>query len=76
MDLLLVAAAVIISWLVFTWFVRVAKTTAKTAFLIAALVLLLQITVGIGPEQIFQKILEFPDFIKSLFQNGSNPPNL
>jgi uncharacterized membrane protein (DUF106 family) len=48
MNLILMIAAIVVSILVFTWLIKVIQTTVKTAFMIAAIVLLLQF-LGIGP---------------------------
>lgn len=48
---ILIAGAVIIAFLVFTFLIRLLKTTLKTAFLVAAVVLLLMFF-GIGPGQV------------------------
>ena len=66
MNIILFAAAALISWIVFTWLLRVVKTTLKTAFLVAAIVMVLQLTLGIGPGQVWQQITELPQIIQSL----------
>lgn len=71
MNPILLIAALIVSWLVFTWLLKVAKTTLKTAVLIAAIVLGLQVVLGIGPDQVWQAIADIPQMIQSLFSNKS-----
>ncbi|NJM65984.1 MAG: hypothetical protein HC851_10105 [Acaryochloris sp. RU_4_1] len=71
MNPILLIAAILISWLVFTWLLRVAKTTLKTAFLIAAVVLGLQLILGIGPDQVWQTIKELPQLIQNLVSGQS-----
>ncbi len=71
MNLILLIAAVIISWLIFTWLLKVVKTTVKTALLIAAIALILQLTVGIGPEQIWQQIQALPALLQELLPGAS-----
>lgn len=72
MNPILLIAAVIVAWLVFTWLVRVAKTTLNTALLIALIVLGLQVVVGIGPDQVLQTILDLPQIIQDIFNSQSN----
>jgi len=56
MNIVLLIAALIVTFLVFTWLVKVVKATIGTAIAIAALVLVLQLVFGIGPTQIWQPI--------------------
>lgn len=71
MNPILLVAAILVSWLVFTWLLRVVKTTLKTAFLIAIIVLGLQVIVGIGPDQVLQAILDLPQIVQDWFNNQS-----
>ncbi|KOP25441.1 hypothetical protein AMR41_15965 [Hapalosiphon sp. MRB220] len=52
--------ALIFAWLIFTILIKVVKTTVKTAFVIAAIVVLLQIGYGIGPQEIWNYIVQIP----------------
>lgn len=70
MNLILVIAALVVSWLVFTWFWKVMKTTIGTALLVAAIVLGLQLLFGIGPNQLMQQIGQLPQMIFNLFKGG------
>lgn len=49
--IILMAGAAIIAFLVFTFLIRLVKTTLTTAFFVAAVMLLLMF-LGIGPEQV------------------------
>jgi len=51
-PILAVAGACVIAFLVFTTLIKLVRTTLKTAFLLAA-VLLLLFFVGIGPDQVW-----------------------
>lgn len=62
-ELIVLIAALIVTFLVFTWLIKVAKATIQTALTIALLVLILQIVFGIGPNQVWQKIIELPQII-------------
>jgi hypothetical protein len=62
-DLILLIAALIISWLVFTWLVKIVKLTVGTALTIAGIVLVLQLLFGVNPNQLWQQILNLPQII-------------
>ncbi|MEM7555504.1 MAG: hypothetical protein AAF378_15675 [Cyanobacteria bacterium P01_A01_bin.84] len=50
---------IIIAWLVFTFLVKVVRTTVSTAFVIAAIIVLLKFGFDITPFDIWNKVLEF-----------------
>jgi len=62
-ELIVLIAALIVTFLVFTWLIKVVKATVQTAITIALLVLILQLVFGIGPSQLWQKIIELPQLI-------------
>jgi phosphoglycerol transferase MdoB-like AlkP superfamily enzyme len=62
-DLILLIAALIISWLIFTWLVKIVKLTVGTALTIAGIVLVLQLLFGVNPNQLWQQILNLPQII-------------
>jgi hypothetical protein len=68
-ELVILIAAGVVSWLVFTWLLRVVKTTLKTAFLVAAIVMVLQVTLGVGPNRLWQVVTELPQQLGQLFNN-------
>ncbi|AKG22814.1 hypothetical protein [Calothrix sp. 336/3] len=49
----------IIAWIVFTILVKIVKTTVKTAFIAVAVIVLLQISYGVTPVDIWNKIVQF-----------------
>jgi len=55
-EILVEVGAVVVSVLVFMWMLRVVKATLKTALLVAAILLGLQIFFGIGPGSILETI--------------------
>jgi ABC-type multidrug transport system permease subunit len=71
MNLLLLIAALVISVLVFTWLIKVVKATITTAILIAILVLALQLVFGIGPDQVWNQVVQIPRFLWELV-TGNN----
>ncbi len=56
MNIILLIAALVVSFLIFTWLIKVVKATVGTAVVIALIVLAVQIFFGIGPEQLWQQI--------------------
>lgn len=70
MNFVLLIAAIVVSVLVFTWVLRVVKTTLTTAITIAAIVLLLQLVFGIGPEQLWQQVSQVPQLLWQLITGG------
>lgn len=59
-DLLILIAALIVSWLIFTALIKVLKTTVSTAISIAAIVLVLQLAFGVNPQDLWQQITQLP----------------
>ncbi|PPS46079.1 hypothetical protein B1A85_01010 [Chroococcidiopsis sp. TS-821] len=65
-DLIILIAALIVAWLVFTALIRVVKTTLSTALTIAAIVLILQIGFGVQPQQLWQQLVQLPQIIREV----------
>ncbi|MEM8778999.1 MAG: hypothetical protein AAGF26_09030, partial [Cyanobacteria bacterium P01_G01_bin.49] len=59
-NLILLIAALLVSWLVFRWLLTVVKASAGTALAIAAIVLLLQLKFGISPQELWTEITNLP----------------
>ncbi|MEB3232512.1 MAG: hypothetical protein VKJ64_15995 [Leptolyngbyaceae bacterium] len=70
MNWIILIAALVISFLIFTWLIRVVKATVTTAFTIALLVLLLQLFFGIGPQDIWQEVTTL---WQQMTQQGTTP---
>ena len=68
-DLIIAIASIVIIWLLFTWSIKVLKVSIKTALIVGAIILILQISFGIRSEDIWQKITEI---IQSVEQYVSN----
>ena len=62
-ELIVLIAALIVSWLVFAALINVVKTTVKTAIAITAIVLVLQLVFGIAPQALWQQIVQLPQII-------------
>ncbi|MGF1522119.1 MAG: hypothetical protein ACFBSF_07355 [Leptolyngbyaceae cyanobacterium] len=56
MEILILVGAILISFLVFTWLLKVVRATLKTAILVALTLLVLQLIFGIGPTAIWEQI--------------------
>jgi len=56
MNLILFIAALVVSFLVFAFLVRVLKAAIGTAIAVAVVILLLQLAFGIAPAQLWQEI--------------------
>jgi hypothetical protein len=62
-EIVLVLGAVLVSFLVFTWMLKVVRATVKTALVVAGVLLGLQIFFGIGPANIWDQISQWlPSF--------------
>lgn len=68
-NLILLIAALLVSWLVFRWLFTVIKSSATTAISIAVIVLLLQIGFGIGPQKLWNEIINIPQTFQQLFKH-------
>ncbi len=60
-------AALLVSWFVFTGLVRLLKVAVGTAIKIAAVLFIIQIFFGIGPETIWERLMQFSS---QIFQTG------
>jgi predicted PurR-regulated permease PerM len=66
MDLIILIAALIVAWLIFTWLVKVLKASIGTALAIAAVILILQIAFGVNPQQLWQQVNNLPQTLQQL----------
>lgn len=70
METAIVIGAIVVSFLVFLWLIRVVKATLKTAVIVAIVLLALQVVFGIGPSAILEQIQSWlPSF--GFDQSGS-----
>ncbi|XTZ11144.1 MAG: hypothetical protein ACQZ3N_04720 [cyanobacterium endosymbiont of Rhopalodia yunnanensis] len=65
-NLIVLVASLLITWLVFNWTTKVLKASITTAFMIIVIVMALQITLGISPQQLWNQILSLPKIIREL----------
>jgi hypothetical protein len=69
-ELIILIAAIVVSWLVFTALIKIVKTTATTAIAIAGIILVLQLVFGIGYQDLWQQITQLPQIVWN-FVTGS-----
>ncbi len=76
-QIILLIAALVVSWLVFTLLINIVQTTVKTAITIAAIVLVLQLVFGIGPQVLLDQITMLPQTVWTFIQEqlGENQSN-
>ncbi len=68
-ELITVIAGVIITWLIFTWFIKVFQASLKTALTIAIVLFCLQMFFGIRYQQVWQ---EFSKLVEELLMKLLN----
>ncbi|MGE5657059.1 MAG: hypothetical protein ACM37W_10615 [Actinomycetota bacterium] len=66
LELIILLAAILVSWLIFNWAIKVLKASISTAITIAVIVLVLQLMFGIGPNELFQHIIHLPQTLWQL----------
>ncbi|MDJ0690643.1 MAG: hypothetical protein QNJ41_19305 [Xenococcaceae cyanobacterium MO_188.B32] len=66
-DLIVIIAAIIVAWLLFTWSIKVLKASISTALSIAIIALILQLFLGIGFEEVWQKLVQFSQTVGQFF---------
>ncbi|MEL6787867.1 MAG: hypothetical protein AAFO76_10745 [Cyanobacteria bacterium J06607_15] len=72
LEIIIPIATVVILLLLFTWLVKVLQSTIKTALVIVAILVLLQIAFGINSEQIIQQVIQSVEQIKDLAMDQLN----
>ena len=56
LELITIAAGIVITWLLFTALIKILKTSIKTALAIAVILFLIQIIFGISYKQVWQEL--------------------
>ncbi|MGF1491495.1 MAG: hypothetical protein ACFBSC_03375 [Microcoleaceae cyanobacterium] len=69
LELIIFLAALLVSWLVFTWFIQVLKASISTALAVAAIILVLQLWFGIGPQEFIEIVLAIRRKLLELLPN-------
>lgn len=67
-NLILLIAALLVSWLLFRWLFTVIKSTATTALTIAVVILLLQFALGISYQELFNEIINLPQTLQDFLE--------
>ena len=62
-ELIILIAALVVSWLIFTALIKVVKTTVTTALAIAGIILILQLVFGIGYQDLWHQITQLPQLL-------------
>ena len=62
-DLIIWIGALIVAGLVLTWLLKVVKATIITAISVAIIILILQLAFGIGPDRLWQQIVQIPQIV-------------
>jgi ACR3 family arsenite efflux pump ArsB len=65
-EMIAIAAGILLTWLIFTWLVKVLKASISTALTIAFILFVLQFFFGIHYQQIWQNVTQFIQQILSL----------
>ena len=59
MNIIVVLGSILVAFLVFTWLLKVVKATVKTAFLVAAVLLVLLLVFGISPSAVWEQLQDW-----------------
>ncbi len=66
-QIIIILAAILVAWLIFTGLIKIIKTSVGTALKIALIILVLQIAFGINSQQLWQAIIQIPQTLQELF---------
>jgi type IV secretory pathway TrbL component len=55
-EILIVLAAILIVFVIFSWLFRLVKTTVKAILLVGFIIIALYVVFGIGPEALWDQI--------------------
>jgi type IV secretory pathway TrbL component len=58
-ELLILGAAILIVFVIFSWLLKLVKTTVKTILLVGFVVLALYLVFGIGPATIWEQLKDW-----------------
>ncbi|MGB7443692.1 MAG: hypothetical protein WA919_21730 [Coleofasciculaceae cyanobacterium] len=67
-EVVVIIAAVILSFLLFRWLIKVVKATVPKAIAIAVIFLVLQLMFGIGPSELWQQLNQI---VQNVFQTNN-----
>jgi glucan phosphoethanolaminetransferase (alkaline phosphatase superfamily) len=69
-NTILLIAAIAVSFLLFSWLLKVIRFTLGPLLLIAAIVLVLKFAFGISPNQLWYEVKEIPQMILQVAKEG------
>ncbi len=69
MKVILLVAAIVVAFPVFTWLIKIVRMTIGTALSIAVIVLIL-LAFGIGPAQLWQELTQLVQSVWRLVTGG------
>ena len=72
LEIIIPIAAAVILMLLFTWLVKVLQSTIKTALVIVAILILLQIALGINSNQIIEQVIQLIEQIRDFILDKLN----
>ena len=58
-EIIALAVGIIITWLIFAWVIKVLRASISTALIIMLILFVLQISLGITYQQIWQNLNQF-----------------
>ena len=67
LQVIILVASLVITWLIFTWLIDIFKVSLKTAVSVMIILLILQFSLGISSQEIWQQIINLPQTIQQLF---------
>ncbi len=70
LEIIIPIAAVIILLLLFTWLIKIFKSTIKTVLIILAILLLLQVAFGVDSQEIIQEMMQIVTRLQQLILGG------
>jgi hypothetical protein len=69
-NTILLIAAIAVSFLLFSWLLKVIRFTLGPLLMIAAIVLVLKFAFGISPNQLWYEVKEIPQMILQVAKEG------
>jgi hypothetical protein len=69
-NTILLIAAIAVSFLLFSWLLKVIRFTLAPLLMIAAIVLVLKFAFGISPNQLWYEVKEIPQMLLQVAKEG------
>ncbi len=71
-NLILLIAALLVSFLIFRWLFTIIKSTIINLAIIALIIVLLQSVFGISPQELLNEIINLPETFQDFFNNKTS----